>query len=244
MSEFKNMNVAILNATGAIAQGIAGRFAEQGAHIAAIDASAELARHAAAFDAMGPGAVHKIPFNADPKALIAACESATGPLDVLICAAPPVGQVTVFDMSAEDLRRTVEMELCVPALLMQEAGRQMAERGKGRIVSLFSMSAKTGVHTKVAPFAAAKGGLLAYSRVMAAELAPTGVTVNGVATALFEPQAAVLEEEERQALAKAIPVRRFGRVSEAARAVEFLCSREAAFMTGETLNLSGGRFMD
>lgn len=241
MSEFKNMNIAILNATGAIAQAIANSFARQGAHIAAIDTSAAFARHPSAFHA---DTIHKITFMPDPKALIAACEAATGPLDVLICAAPPVGQVTVFDMSSDDLRHTVEMELCVPALLMQEAGRQMAKRGKGRIVSLFSMSAKTGVHTKVAPFAAAKGGLLAYSRVMAAELAPTGVTVNGVATALFEPQAAVLEEEERQALAKAIPVRRFGRVVEAAKAVEFLCSNDAAFMTGETLNLSGGRFMD
>jgi NAD(P)-dependent dehydrogenase (short-subunit alcohol dehydrogenase family) len=147
-------------------------------------------------------------------------------------------------MQAADLRRIVEDELCVPALLMQEAGRRMARRGNGRIISLFSMSAKTGVHTKVGPFAAAKGGVLAYSRVMAAELAPTGVTVNAIATSLFEPQVAILEYAEREALAKAIPVRRFGKVSEASHAVLFLASDQAAFITGETMNLSGGRFMD
>jgi NAD(P)-dependent dehydrogenase (short-subunit alcohol dehydrogenase family) len=79
---------------------------------------------------------------------------------------------------------------------------------------------------------------------MAAELAPTGVTVNAIATSLFEPQVAILEYAEREALAKAIPVRRFGKVSEASHAVLFLASDQAAFITGETMNLSGGRFMD
>jgi len=117
-------------------------------------------------------------------------------------------------------------------------------KGCGRIVVFCSMSGKTGVHTNVAPFAAAKGGLLAYLRVMAAELAAAGVTVNAVATSLFESQVASLAPDERQELTRGIPVRRFGRADEAAHAALFLASRNAAFITGETLNLSGGRFMD
>jgi NAD(P)-dependent dehydrogenase (short-subunit alcohol dehydrogenase family) len=244
MSEFADTKVAILNAAGAIAQSIAARFVEHGAKVVAIDVADEWARAAAALKPSVAQRVSFVAMEANPVELLDACEAAAGPLDVLVCAAPPVGQVLVLDMDPGDFRRTVEAELTVPALLMQEAGRRMARRGNGRIISLFSMSAKTGVHTKVAPFAAAKGGLLAYSRVMAAELAPAGVTVNAIATSLFEPQVAVLEPEERQSLSKAIPVRRFGKVSEAAHAVLFLASKEAGFVTGETLNLSGGRFMD
>ena len=244
MSEFSGMKVAVLNATGAIAQAIVSAFVAAGAHVAAVDRADELGRHGGALKAAAPKLVETVPFELDANKLLDACERAIGPLDVLVCAAPPVGQTTILAMTAEELRRTVEDELCIPALIMQEAGRRMAQRGSGRIISLFSMSAKTGVHTKVGPFAAAKGGLLAYSRVMAAELAPSGVTVNGIATSLFEPQVQILEREEQEALAKAIPVRRFGRTSEAAHAVLFLASREAAFITGETMNLSGGRFMD
>lgn len=244
MSEFAGKKVAVLNATGAIAKSVVEAFLSHGAQVVAIDSPSEWERAGAALELAGKERISFVAASADAIILLDNCERAFGPLDILVCAAPPVGQVTVLDMKPDDLRRTVEAELTTPALLMQEAARRMSRRSQGRIISLFSMSAKTGVHTKVAPFAAAKGGLLAYSRVMAAELAPYGVTVNAIATSLFEPQVAILEKEEREALAKAIPVRRFGRVGEAAHAVLFLASERAAFVTGETLNLSGGRFMD
>jgi NAD(P)-dependent dehydrogenase (short-subunit alcohol dehydrogenase family) len=70
------------------------------------------------------------------------------------------------------------------------------------------------------------------------------VTVNGIATALFEPEVAAMSEEKRFGLKNGIPVGRFGRSEEAAHAVLFLASPNAGFVTGECLNLSGGRFMD
>ena len=244
MNEFEDARIAVLNATGAIARAIVAEFVERGAQVVAIDTDIELTKHGEALKALRPGRVSLVPALPDAVQQMNTCESAIGPIGVLVCAAPPVGKVKVLDMTGEELRWTVEAELCVPALLMQEAGRRMASRCSGRIISLFSMSAKTGVHTKVAPFAAAKGGMLAYSRVMAAELASSGVTVNSIATSLFEPQVEILEREEREALSKAIPVQRFGKVTEAAHAVLYLASAQAAFMTGETLNLSGGKFMD
>jgi NAD(P)-dependent dehydrogenase (short-subunit alcohol dehydrogenase family) len=120
----------------------------------------------------------------------------------------------------------------------------MADRGRGRIISFSSMSGKTGVHPGVGPFAAAKGGLIAFSRVLAAELAPRGVTVNVIATSLFEPQVAVLDDDHRKRVLAGIPVGRFGRSVEAADAALFLASDDAGYITGETLNMSGGRFMD
>jgi 3-oxoacyl-[acyl-carrier protein] reductase len=218
-----------------------------------VDALSALGTHVLACDSVGLTA--SFVDQKDPRAvkhdlrgpiekLFERCEDVVGPIEALICVPPPVEQILVADMPPEMLRRVVEDELVVPALLMAGAARRMSARRFGRIVTFCSMSAKTGVHTRVAPFAAAKGGLLAYVRVMAAEYAKTGVTVNAVATALFEPQVERLPPEERAELAKGVPVGRFGRPAEAAAAALYLCSDDAGFVTGETLNLSGGRFMD
>ncbi len=182
--------------------------------------------------------------DSDPAAFLDAVTKDLGGIDLLVLSAPPVKNKPVLDMTAEEMRSVAEAEMVVPALLMQEAARRMVAAGYGRIVVFASMSAKTGVHHNVAPYAAAKGGLLAFARVLAAETAEHGVTVNAIATALFEPQVKTMSEEKRAGLLKAIPVGRFGRSDEAAHAVLFLASRRAGFVTGECLNLSGGRFMD
>ncbi len=133
-------------------------------------------------------------------AFLDACETALGPLDILVISAPPVRNKPLFDIGADEMREVIEGDLVMPALLMQEAARRMARRGMGRIIVFASMSAKTGAHHNVAPFAAAKGGLLAFVRAAASEVAEHGVTVNGIATSLFEPQVARMSEEKREAL--------------------------------------------
>jgi len=172
------------------------------------------------------------------------CANELGGFDLLVISSRPVKSKPVLDMTKEEMQSIAESELVLPALQMQEAARRMVRAGHGRIIVFASMSAKTGVHHNVAPYAAAKGGLLAFARVLAAEVAEHGVTVNGIATALFEPQVASMSEEKRATLKRGIPVGRFGRSEEAAHAVLFLASSNAGFVTGECLNLSGGRFMD
>jgi 3-oxoacyl-[acyl-carrier protein] reductase len=127
---------------------------------------------------------------------------------------------------------------------MQAAARHMAKAGYGRIIAFMSMSGKAGVHHGVAPYAAAKGGMLTYMRVLAAETAEHGVTVNAIATALFEAQTVTMTQEKQDRLRKQIPVGRFGYNEEAAHAALYLASPLSGFVTGECLNLSGGRFMD
>jgi 3-oxoacyl-[acyl-carrier protein] reductase len=170
------------------------------------------------------------------------CEASNGATAVLVNVAPPIASGNALDFSAADYRNAVEQELIGPILCIQEAARRMVPRGFGRIMSFISMSGKTGVHKHVAPFAAAKGGLVTFSRVLAAELAPTGVTVNVLATALFDVQVATMPDGAE--VVKGIPVGRPGRSAEAAHAVLYLASRDAGYVTGETMNLSGGRFMD
>lgn len=171
-------------------------------------------------------------------------ERVVGAADILVLVAKPVTVGSFLDIPADKLSDVIAQELTWFALVMQEGARRMKARGRGRIMQVCSMSGKTGVHQHVGPYAAAKGGLIALARVMAAELGSTGVTVNSIATALFEPQVAHHNETRKAEMAKGIPVGRFGRPDEAAHAVLFLASEHAGYITGETLNMSGGRFMD
>jgi 3-oxoacyl-[acyl-carrier protein] reductase len=195
-------------------------------------------------DADMPGAETVVPYGSDPAGFLDGAAQALGGLDLLVVSARPVRNKPVLETTPDELRSVVEEDLVTPALLMQEAARRMTAAGFGRIVAFASMSAKTGVHHNVAPFAAAKGGLLAFARVLAAETAEHGVTVNTIATSLFEPQVATMTEEKRTRLKAGVPVGRFGLSREAAHAVLFLAARDGGYVTGECLNLSGGRFMD
>lgn len=165
-----------------------------------------------------------------------------GKLDVVVIMAPPVKTAGVFEIDESEYRRVIDAELLGPIACLRMAGKKMVEQGSGRLISFSSMSGKTGVHPHVTPYAAAKGGLIAFSRSLAAELAPLGVTVNVIATALFDVQVAAMSDTSQ--VVKGIPVGRVGRSEEAAHAALFLASRNAGYVTGETLNLSGGRFMD
>jgi len=195
-------------------------------------------------DADLPGATHIVRAGTDAAGTMAMVLQAMGGLEILVLSAPPVRNRPIFETSIEDIRRVAEAEMVGPAALMLEAARHMAATGFGRIVVFATMSAKTGVHHNVAPHAAAKAGLLAFARVLAAETAEHGVTVNGIATSLFAPQVATMTVEKRERLRAGVPVGRFGESAEAAHAVLFLAAREGGYVTGECLNLSGGRFMD
>ena len=192
-----------------------------------------------------PGAVNipvELGSTESVKAFLDSCEKQLGELRVLVMVAPPVKTAPVLDILEADFRAVIDAELLGPILCLQEAGRRLVAYGGGRLISFSSMSGKTGVHPHVAPYASAKGGLIAFSRVLAVELAPKGVTVNVIATALFDVQVAAMADTSD--VVKGIPVGRVGKSSEAAHAVLFLASAEAGYVTGETMNLSGGRFMD
>lgn len=244
------MRVAVLNGVEGVGPGVVSAFAKAGAHICVGHYGHAGAAEELSSTARMTGATEAMAASLEPtdarsvSKFFDICEQSLGGLDVTVQAARPVTPGRALEESPEDLRQVVDQELTGPILCMREAAQRMLPSGWGRLISFVTMSGKTGVHTGVAPFAAAKGGLIAFSRVLAAELASTGVTVNTVATALFEPQVASMSEERRRELLTGIPVGRFGRSEEAGQAVLYLASENSGFVTGETLNLSGGRFMD
>jgi NAD(P)-dependent dehydrogenase (short-subunit alcohol dehydrogenase family) len=233
--EFRDRRVIVIGADAGLGPATVEAFAQLGARLV-VDGAAP-----------PPGAI-ALPLDiADGRSIRGFVTRAVvelGGLDIVIVAARPVATGRILERSEEQMRRVIDDELVGVMLCLQEAARAMEPNGYGRIISFASMSGKTGVHTGVGTYAAAKGGLITFSRVLAAELAPTGVTVNVIATALFEPQVAGLDAQHRDELARAIPVQRFGRPAEAVHAVLYLASEDAGYVTGETLNLSGGRFMD
>jgi 3-oxoacyl-[acyl-carrier protein] reductase len=125
----------------------------------------------------------------------------------------------------------------------QLAGPRMREQGWGRIVNLASISGQQpgamGAH-----YAASKAGIVMVTKLVAAELAPHGVTCNAVAPAAVRtPSFDVLSDERLEALRQRIPVGRFGEPEEIGALVAFLCSDDAGYITGATFDANGGLFM-
>jgi NAD(P)-dependent dehydrogenase (short-subunit alcohol dehydrogenase family) len=167
-----------------------------------------------------------------------------GEIDVAVILANSIQRSDALSLPVDDVEAVIREKLTTPMVCIREAAKGMAERGGGRVITFISMSGKTGTHEGVAVPAASMAGLIGFSRSLAVDLAPRAVTVNVIATALFHPNASALPPERQEHLLGGIPVGRFGDPEEAAHAALFLASPKAAFVTGETLNLSGGRFMD
>jgi 3-oxoacyl-[acyl-carrier protein] reductase len=240
-SEFANKAVAVIGGSENVGPAVVEAFLAAGARVASGEAPGTRPSNLPASTVIAP---IDLASRDSVSAFCDTCEAKLGGLDILVMSPKPVKVAKVLDIAPDEIRRVIDTELTEVILCIQEAARRMAVRRAGRIISFASMSGKTGVHPGVGPYAAAKGGLITFSRVLAAELAPVGVTVNCICTALFEPQVAVLTEEHRREVLKGVPVGRFGRSVEAAQAVLYLASQNSGYVTGETLNLSGGRFMD
>ena len=167
-----------------------------------------------------------------------------GAVDILVNNAARTPTTSLWDITPAEWDDVLAINLRGSFFGCRIAGKHMRERGAGRIVNLASLagqqvSSATGVH-----YAASKAGLLALTRAFAQELAPHGVTVNALAPAAIDsPALAALPPERQQALKAGIPLGRFGLADEVAAAVVYLASPAAAFMTGATLDLNGGRFM-
>ena len=169
--------------------------------------------------------------------------AAVGGLDILVNNAGMAMPAESTELSTDDWRRTIDLDLSAVFYCAQAAGRHMLERGSGAIVNVSSIQAFTPLARRVA-YAASKAGVVGLTKALAVEWAPA-VRVNAVAPGYVATQ--MVEElvqagrVSADAIAARTPMRRMARPDEIAAAVAFLCSDAAGYITGETLMVDGGR---
>ena len=147
---------------------------------------------------------------------------------------------------AAEWRRVLGANLDGAFYLAQQVIPAMKQRGFGRIINTCSLAAKTGGLTAGTAYSVSKGALTSLTFSLARELAPFGVTANGISPAYVKTPMITeqLDEAQRQKLLKDIPVGRFCEPEEFAHVVRFLASPLAGFITGEIVDLNGGLLMD
>lgn len=169
-----------------------------------------------------------------------------GKLDVLINNAGGFWeQLSVEETGEREWDKVIDLNLKGVFLCSQKAIPLLKESSSGRIITLSSLAGQTTMYRSSPPYAAAKAGVLALSRVLAFELAEAGITSNTIAPSavLTDRVLAVRGPEERAQTQKTIPLGRYGEVEDIVRWMLFLASDESAYMTGQTVAVNGGRWM-
>jgi 3-oxoacyl-[acyl-carrier protein] reductase len=176
-------------------------------------------------------------------ALMAELETAGESPTILINNAAITRDTLLLRMKAEDWDAVITTNLTAVFRLCKACVRRMMKERRGRIVNLTSVVGVTG-NAGQANYAAAKAGLIGFSKSLAKELASRNITVNAVAPGFIDTDMTrVLNEEQRAALLAQIPMGRLGTPADVAAAVLFLVSPQASYITGETLHVNGGMFM-
>ncbi|HUT93582.1 MAG TPA: 3-oxoacyl-ACP reductase family protein [Thermoguttaceae bacterium] len=166
-------------------------------------------------------------------------------VDVLVNNAAVCPTCRVEDLSEEEWTRTLQVNLTGTFLACREMVRRLLAAGRpGRIVNVSSTAAFLGSTTGHAPYDASKGGVIAFTISLAREVAPRGIAVNAVAPGMMytDMTAETLKANEEKYLDR-IPLRRIADPVEVADVVVFLASQAASYMTGATVNVSGGLLM-
>jgi acetoacetyl-CoA reductase len=182
----------------------------------------------------------------DHEACLAGCAKVAaevGPVDILVNNAGITRDGTLMKMTYEMWDDVMRVNLGGCFNMAKAVFPAMRERGWGRIVNIGSINGQGGQYGQV-NYAAAKSGIHGFTKALAQEGAKAGITVNALAPGYIDTDmvAAVPEEVLAKIVAK-IPVGRLGQADEIARGVVFLCSDEAAFVTGSTLSMNGGQHM-
>jgi 3-oxoacyl-[acyl-carrier protein] reductase len=181
--------------------------------------------------------------NAAAGLIDAAADVAGGPISILVNNAGITRDGLLMRLKDEDWDRVIEVNLSASMILCRSALRSMMKARTGRIISISSVVGVTG-NPGQTNYAAAKAGMIGFSKSLAAEVASRGITVNVVAPGFIEtPMTDVLDETQKSNLLTRVPVGRLGTAAEVAASVAFLASDEAAYITGSTIHVNGGMAM-
>jgi len=163
-----------------------------------------------------------------------------GRLDVLVNNAGITRDCFLMLMSQDDWSEVISTNLTGVFNCSKAATAHMIEQRRGVIINISSLSGITGLPGQT-NYAAAKGGVISFTRALSKELASFGIRVNAVAPGVIETEMIEsLGKRAKDGFIEAIPLRRFGRPHEVAAVVKFLASDDASYITGETICVTGG----
>ncbi|MFA6125591.1 3-oxoacyl-[acyl-carrier-protein] reductase [Sphingomonas sp.] len=245
MFDLTGMTALVTGASGGIGSAIARALAAQGARL--VVSGSNVAKLEAFRDSLA-GEHLALPCDLSDGAAVdalvpAAVEALGGKLDILVNNGGITRDNLVMRMKDEEWDQVIRVNLEAAFRLARAAARPMMKARFGRIVSITSVVGTTG-NPGQANYAASKGALTAMSKALAQELASRGITVNCVAPGFIaSPMTEILPDAQKEALNARIPMGKMGEGADIGAAVVYLASREAGYVTGQTLHVNGGMAM-
>ena len=239
-----NKVAIVTGATQGIGLACAQRLVAEGASVMLVDIKPDGALAAAALGEQARFFAADVSQKADVDALVAATLAAFGHIAILINNAGVTHAADFLDLTEEDFDRVLRINLKSMFLCGQAVAREMVKRHSGCIINMSSVNSELAIPNQV-PYVVSKGGINQLTKVMALNLAPHGVRVNGIGpgTILTElaKKAVLGSPEARHTILSRTPMGRCGEPEEVASIAAFLASDDASYMTGQTLFVDGGR---
>jgi 3-oxoacyl-[acyl-carrier protein] reductase len=244
MFDLTGQSALVTGATGGIGGAIARVFHKMGANVALSGTRREALESLAA--ELGER-VFICPANLSDaesvEALVPAAEMAMGGLDILVNNAGITRDNLFVRMKDEEWSDVMRVNLEGTFRLSRAAAKSMMRKRYGRIISITSIIGTTG-NPGQANYAAAKAAIVGMSKSLAFEVATRNITVNCLAPGFIEtPMTDVLNDKQRESTLQRVPVGRLGTADEIAAGALYLASREAGYVTGQTLHINGGMAM-
>ncbi|MBO9670560.1 MAG: 3-oxoacyl-[acyl-carrier-protein] reductase [Sphingobium sp.] len=245
MFDLSGMTALVTGASGGIGSAVAQALAEQGARLALSGSNVEKLE---AFAKTLGGDHVCVPCDLGDSAAVdalvpQATEALGGKLDILVNNAGVTRDGLILRMKDEDWDAVLRINLEAAFRLIRAASKTMMKARFGRIVSITSVVGVTG-NPGQANYAASKAGLIGMSKSLAQELASRGITVNCVAPGFIRsPMTDALNDAQKDAILGRIPAGALGEGADIGAAVVYLASKEAGYVTGQTLHVNGGMAM-